>query len=175
MEDVKDLLDQLPQGAVILYMKSRPLPSLRDFGDVGVCVHLVIYQEQQQQLAAEQPLCDGSWYGPPITIQIITPHPPPSARQGRTPCLVDSLQLLASVADQCCSAVIDQPIQLRRTQNSLCKRGTVCRHRYPIEVPHKVSSQSTTMYVPSSELGLSQPLSRQRVCPSPKNGGGGKS
>ncbi len=25
------------------------------------------------------------------------------------------------------------------------------------------------MYVPSSELGLSQPLSRQRVCPSPQN------
>ncbi len=29
------------------------------------------------------------------------------------------------------------------------------------------------MYVPSSELGLSQPLSRQRVCPSPQNPGGG--
>ncbi len=26
---------------------------------------------------------------------------------------------------------------------------------------------------PSSELGLSQPLSRQRVCPSPQNRGGG--
>jgi hypothetical protein len=35
--------------------------------------------------------------------------------------------------------------------------------------------KSTTMYVPSSELGLSQLLSRQRVCPSPRNqrGGGG--
>jgi hypothetical protein len=29
------------------------------------------------------------------------------------------------------------------------------------------------MYVPSSELGLSQPLSRQRVCPSPRTGVGG--
>jgi hypothetical protein len=29
-------------------------------------------------------------------------------------------------------------------------------------------------YVPSSELGLSQPLSRQRVCPSPQNRGGGR-
>jgi hypothetical protein len=29
------------------------------------------------------------------------------------------------------------------------------------------------MYVPSSELGFSQPLSRQRVCPSPQNRGGG--
>ncbi len=27
--------------------------------------------------------------------------------------------------------------------------------------------KSTTVYVPSLELGLSQPLSRQRVCPSP--------
>jgi hypothetical protein len=33
--------------------------------------------------------------------------------------------------------------------------------------------KSTTVYVPSSELGLSQPLSRQRVCPSsPQNRGG---
>ncbi len=31
----------------------------------------------------------------------------------------------------------------------------------------------TTVYVPSSKLGISQPLSRQRVCPSPQNGGGG--
>jgi hypothetical protein len=32
---------------------------------------------------------------------------------------------------------------------------------------------TTTVYVTSSELGLSHPLSRQRVCPSPQNGGGG--
>jgi hypothetical protein len=35
--------------------------------------------------------------------------------------------------------------------------------------------KSIIVYVPSSELGLSQPLSHQRVCPSPQNrwGGGG--
>ncbi len=33
--------------------------------------------------------------------------------------------------------------------------------------------KSTTVYVHSSELGLPQPLSRQRVCPSPQNQGGG--
>jgi hypothetical protein len=33
--------------------------------------------------------------------------------------------------------------------------------------------KSTTVYVPSSELVLSQTLSRQRVCPSPQNRGGG--
>jgi hypothetical protein len=33
--------------------------------------------------------------------------------------------------------------------------------------------KSTTVYVPSSELGRSQPLSRQRVCPSPQNRAGG--
>jgi hypothetical protein len=33
--------------------------------------------------------------------------------------------------------------------------------------------KSTTVYVTSSELGLSQPLSRQRVCPSPPEPGGG--
>ncbi len=33
--------------------------------------------------------------------------------------------------------------------------------------------KSTTVYVPSSELGRSHPLSRQRVCPSPRNQTGG--
>ncbi len=32
--------------------------------------------------------------------------------------------------------------------------------------------KSTTVYDLSSEQGLSQPLSRQRVCPSPQNRGG---
>jgi hypothetical protein len=35
--------------------------------------------------------------------------------------------------------------------------------------------KSTTVYVPSSELGLSQLLSRQLVCPSPQNRGGAHS
>ncbi len=34
-----------------------------------------------------------------------------------------------------------------------------------------VYMKSTTVYVPSSELVLSQPLSRQRVCPSTRGGG----
>jgi hypothetical protein len=38
---------------------------------------------------------------------------------------------------------------------------------------HKVHIKRTTVYVPSLELGLSHPLSRQRVCPSPRNQGGG--
>ncbi len=33
--------------------------------------------------------------------------------------------------------------------------------------------KSNTVYVPSSDLGLSHPLSRQRVCPSTQNRGGG--
>jgi hypothetical protein len=33
--------------------------------------------------------------------------------------------------------------------------------------------KSTTVYVPSSELGLIQPLSRQPMCPFPQNQGGG--
>jgi hypothetical protein len=37
-----------------------------------------------------------------------------------------------------------------------------------------VFRKSTTVYVPSSELGLSQPpLTRQRLCPSPQNRRGG--
>jgi hypothetical protein len=42
-------------------------------------------------------------------------------------------------------------------------------------ITHKVRIyvKSTTVYVPSPELELSQPISRQRVCPSPQNRGGG--
>jgi hypothetical protein len=52
-----------------------------------------------------------------------------------------------------------------------------CRDKIGQYVKHTkyVYIKSTTVYVPSSELGLSQPLSRQRVCPSPQNrvwGGG---
>jgi hypothetical protein len=43
-----------------------------------------------------------------------------------------------------------------------------------IPAGHKVHIyKSTTVYVPSSELGFSQPHSRQRVCPSPRNQRGG--
>ncbi len=44
-----------------------------------------------------------------------------------------------------------------------------------IQLNHKARTvyiKSTTVYVPSSELELSQPLSQQ-VCPSPQNRGGG--
>ncbi len=37
--------------------------------------------------------------------------------------------------------------------------------------PKYVYIKSTTVYTPSSELGLYQPLSRQRVCPSPQSRG----
>ncbi len=42
------LSDPYNQGTVILYMDDWPLPSLRDFGNGGVCVHLEVYQLQQQ-------------------------------------------------------------------------------------------------------------------------------
>ncbi len=39
----------------------------------------------------------------------------------------------------------------------------------------RIYIKSTTVYVPSSDFGLSQPLSRQRICsaPPPRTGGGG--
>jgi hypothetical protein len=37
----------------------------------------------------------------------------------------------------------------------------------------RVYRKNSTVYVPSSESGLPQPLSRQRVCPSPQNRGRG--
>jgi hypothetical protein len=52
----------------------------------------------------------------------------------------------------------------------------ICRIFYTVaeKEDHKVLNiKSTTVYFPSSELGLSQSLSRQRVCPSPQNRGGG--
>ena len=49
-------------------------------------------------------------------------------------------------------------------------RNTALLGRVP--TTKNLSIQSTTVYVPSSELGLSHPLSRQRVCPSPRNQGG---
>ncbi len=49
------------------------------------------------------------------------------------------------------------------------------KNTFPYKVPYIYSTyiKSTTVYVPLSELGLSQPLSRQRVCPSPQHRGGG--
>ncbi len=46
------------------------------------------------------------------------------------------------------------------------------RHTYCHSV-HLYTAQSTKVYVPSSELGLSHPLSRQRVCPYPRYQRGG--
>jgi hypothetical protein len=46
------------------------------------------------------------------------------------------------------------------------------RHTYCHKV-HLYTAQSTKVYVPSSELGLSHPLSRQRVGPSPRYQRGG--
>ncbi len=40
---------------------------------------------------------------------------------------------------------------------------------YIVEITKYRYLKSITVYVPSSELGLSHPLSRQRVCPSPQN------
>ncbi len=52
-------------------------------------------------------------------------------------------------------------------------------HSFPLVFPTKyIYIKSTTLYVPSLELGLSHPLARQRVCPSPpepKVGGGAHS
>ncbi len=62
------------QGSVMLYkkyMECRLLPSLRDFGHVGVLCNSVIYQK----LTTEQPL--SRRYNPPITAQI---NPPPPSR-----------------------------------------------------------------------------------------------
>ncbi len=56
---------------------------------------------------------------------------------------------------------------LRQTNNA----NTACLSS--TRVTKYVYIKSTTVYVPSSELGLSHSLSRQRVCPSPQDRGRG--
>ena len=60
-------------------------------------------------------------------------------------------------------------VQIHSTDDPGNTRGTNKNLRHTTKY---VYIRSTTVYVPSSELGLSQPLSRQRVCPSPQNRGG---
>jgi hypothetical protein len=54
----------------------------------------------------------------------------------------------------------------------MCRLCSLSNH-FPTKYVHILYIKSSTVYVPSSELGLSQPLSRHRVCPSPQNRGGG--
>jgi hypothetical protein len=60
-----------------------------------------------------------------------------------------------------------EPIKKDDSQKS------VGHFRYIPSTTKYVYIKSTTVYVPSSELGLSQPVSRQRVCPSSPNRGRG--
>ncbi len=75
------------------------MPSLRDFGHVGILCTFsnIVYQQQQQlglpearSLAApwkgRRTVRHGMRCGPPITVQIIATHPSPPAWQGRTAC-----------------------------------------------------------------------------------------
>jgi hypothetical protein len=55
------------------------------------------------------------------------------------------------------------------------QKGTRSRIRIRNTAAKYAYIKSTTVYVPSSELGLSQPLSRQQVCPFPQNRGGAHS
>jgi hypothetical protein len=65
---------------------------------------------------------------------------------------------------------------LSLVRHPVCRRSSLLTEgRGRIQITKVHVYKSTTEYVPSSELGLSHPLSRQRVCPSPRNqrGGGG--
>ncbi len=59
-------------------------------------------------------------------------------------------------------------IQLCDTETPISNQG-----RFIHVITKCVYIKSTTVFVPSSELGLSKPLSRQRVFPSPKKRWGG--
>ncbi len=62
---------------------------------------------------------------------------------------------------------------LSLTLSSLCVSGRAFTFRLTEEGTKYIYIKSTTVSVPSSELGLSHSLSRQRVCPSPLNQTGG--
>ncbi len=61
------------------------------------------------------------------------------------------------------------------TKESICAYSSYSDELSKLEFPESYSGtqymyiKSTTVYVPSPELGLSHRLSRQRVCPSPQN------
>ncbi len=68
----------------------------------------------------------------------------------------------------------------KKTSPSIYLRYPLCKKlnfalTIPYPFPHEVriNKEYTIVYIPSSELGLSQPLSRHRVCPSAQNRGGG--
>ncbi len=62
------------------------------------------------------------------------------------------------------------PVQQVRSQRLFLKVVLNLTNKIPTKY---IFIYSTTLCVPSSELGLSHPLSRQRVCPSPGIKGGG--
>ncbi len=73
---------------------------------------------------------------------------------------------------------VSPPLSARR---SILKKGFLLKEKQFLNVVFAVEKclpikyvyvKSTTVFVLSSELGVSQPLSRQRVCPSPQNRGG---
>ncbi len=66
-------------------------------------------------------------------------------------------------------------VQCRKNQACMnCGNNLLFWLPLPIDVPTKyLHIQSTTVYVPSSELGLPQPLCRKRVCPPPRTKGWG--
>jgi hypothetical protein len=51
--------------------------------------------------------------------------------------------------------------------------STKCTYNGPVHKVRILYLEKTTVYVPSSELGLPQHLSRRRMCPSPPEPGGG--
>jgi hypothetical protein len=92
------------QRAVILYMECRPLPSLRYFGHVGFLFNILAaaakvgncFSSQLSSSLAGQAVQYGMAGGTEYKSSHPT-HPSPPARQGRTPCWVNSLRLSASV------------------------------------------------------------------------------
>ncbi len=68
----------------------------------------------------------------------------------------------------------DVPITTRSCKQGTQARSSICTvYCWYHGTTKYVYIKSTTVYVPSSELGLPQPLSSQGVCPSPHNQGGG--
>jgi hypothetical protein len=95
------------QRAIILYMECQPLRSLCDYAHVGVlytfCNISAAGFAMSSQLNSSYrqgrrySTSYGRRYVPPITVHVIVPLPSPPARQGRTPCWVNSLRPSASV------------------------------------------------------------------------------
>ncbi len=94
-----------------------------------------------------------------------------------TPAIARWIRFKMSSSDSSSTKVVIFRPGIRSTRHpAVWSRPPADRQIQPVSLPYTTKYmyiKSTTVYVPSSELGLSHPLCRLRVCPPPRYRGGG--